>query len=139
MKRTVFYLTLGILILNGLTGTFAEENRNHPKRLKRSESFLGVHFDFHAGDDCTEIGKNVDREMIEYIIDQVKPREQLLSDYWSVIQEVTGDRCLLERTGLPGTELIITTLRSLRVYISAGSKQGTKHRPARWCFRNSDA
>ena len=74
MKRTVFYLTLGIIILfNGLSDTFAEEKRNYPKRLKRSESFLGVHFDFHAGDDCTEVGKNVDREMIEYIIDQVKP------------------------------------------------------------------
>jgi aminoglycoside 3-N-acetyltransferase len=29
------------------------------------------------------------------IIDQIKPREQLLSDYWSVIQEVAGGRCLL--------------------------------------------
>jgi aminoglycoside 3-N-acetyltransferase len=29
------------------------------------------------------------------IIDQIKPREQLLADYWSVIQEVVGDRCLL--------------------------------------------
>jgi aminoglycoside N3'-acetyltransferase len=29
------------------------------------------------------------------IIDQVKPREQLLADYWSVIEEVVGDRCLL--------------------------------------------
>ena len=52
---------------------FTEEKQNYPKRLKRSESFLGIHFDFHARDDCTEIGKNVDREMIEYIIDMVKP------------------------------------------------------------------
>jgi aminoglycoside 3-N-acetyltransferase len=29
------------------------------------------------------------------IIDKVKPREQLLSDYWSVIQEIAGERCLL--------------------------------------------
>ncbi len=46
---------------------------NPPPRLRRADSFLGVHFDFHAGDDCKEIGKNVEREMIEYIIDQVKP------------------------------------------------------------------
>jgi hypothetical protein len=26
--------------------------------LRRAESFLGVHFDFHAGKDCREIGKN---------------------------------------------------------------------------------
>ncbi|MBT4485648.1 MAG: hypothetical protein HOC71_18430 [Candidatus Latescibacteria bacterium] len=74
MKRTTFYLMLGVfLLLSKMTGVFAEENRNYPKRLRRSESFLGIHFDFHAGDDCTEIGKNVDREMIEFIIDQVKP------------------------------------------------------------------
>jgi aminoglycoside 3-N-acetyltransferase len=29
------------------------------------------------------------------IIDRVKPREQLLADHWSVIQEVASDRCLL--------------------------------------------
>ena len=28
-------------------------------------------------------------------MDQVKPREQLLSDYWSVIREIAGERCLL--------------------------------------------
>ncbi len=43
------------------------------KRLKRSESFLGVHFDFHASEDCTDIGKNTTREMIETILKRVKP------------------------------------------------------------------
>ncbi|NLO82347.1 MAG: hypothetical protein GX094_04715 [Clostridiales bacterium] len=43
------------------------------RRLKRSESFLGIHFDFHAGNDCTEIGKNTTREIIENIIKRVKP------------------------------------------------------------------
>ena len=43
------------------------------RRLRRSESFLGIHFDFHADDDCTEIGKNTTREMIENIIKRVKP------------------------------------------------------------------
>jgi hypothetical protein len=45
----------------------------HPKRLTRAESFLGIHFDFHAGPDCKEIGKNTTRGMIENIIDQVRP------------------------------------------------------------------
>jgi hypothetical protein len=45
----------------------------YPKRLKRAESFLGIHFDFHAGEDCTEIGKNTTRGMVEAILDQVKP------------------------------------------------------------------
>lgn len=44
-----------------------------PKRLTRAESFLGIHFDFHAGPDCTEIGKNTTRAMIENVIDQVRP------------------------------------------------------------------
>ncbi len=44
-----------------------------PRRLKRAESFLGVHFDFHAGPDCTEIGKNTTRESIEHVIDLVHP------------------------------------------------------------------
>ena len=43
------------------------------RRLRRSESFLGVHFDFHARHDCTEVGKNVTRKMIEDIIKQVRP------------------------------------------------------------------
>lgn len=43
------------------------------RRLKRSESFFGLHFDFHAGDDCTEIGKNTSREMVERIIDAARP------------------------------------------------------------------
>jgi hypothetical protein len=45
----------------------------YPKRLKRSGSFLGVHFDFHARDDGNEIGKRTTKEMIEKIIDEVKP------------------------------------------------------------------
>jgi hypothetical protein len=44
-----------------------------PRRLKRAESFLGIHFDFHAGDDCKSIGKNTTRPMIESVINQVHP------------------------------------------------------------------
>ncbi|HUS58427.1 MAG TPA: hypothetical protein VM141_07225 [Planctomycetota bacterium] len=47
--------------------------KEFPARLKRSESFLGIHFDFHAGDDCKEIGKTVTRKMIANMIDQVQP------------------------------------------------------------------
>ncbi len=44
-----------------------------PPRLKRADSFLGIHFDFHAGADCTEIGKNTTPAMVENIIDLVHP------------------------------------------------------------------
>jgi hypothetical protein len=44
-----------------------------PPRLKRADSFLGVHFDFHAGPDCREVGKNTTPAMVENIIDLVHP------------------------------------------------------------------
>lgn len=44
-----------------------------PKRLKRADSFFGLHFDFHAGADCTEIGKNTTPAMIEKIIAAAQP------------------------------------------------------------------
>ena len=44
-----------------------------PRRLRRAESFLGIHFDFHAGPDCTNVGARTTREMIAAIIDRVKP------------------------------------------------------------------
>ena len=42
-------------------------------RLTRAESFLGIHFDFHAGPDCTEVGKNTTTAMVEHIIATVHP------------------------------------------------------------------
>jgi len=47
--------------------------KTYPPRPRRSDSFLGIHFDFHAGDDCTQIGKDVTRPMVEQIIDAVQP------------------------------------------------------------------
>ncbi|MDR3197085.1 MAG: hypothetical protein LBU34_04365 [Planctomycetaceae bacterium] len=46
---------------------------DEPVRLRRNQSFLGIHFDFHAGTDCTEIGKNTTPEMIHTIINMVHP------------------------------------------------------------------
>ncbi len=43
------------------------------KRLKRADSFFGLHFDFHAGKDCTQIGANTTRRMIENVIAQTRP------------------------------------------------------------------
>jgi len=51
----------------------ADADETLPPRLRREDSFLGVHFDFHAGYDCTEVGKTVTPEMIERVIRQVKP------------------------------------------------------------------
>lgn len=43
------------------------------KKLRREESFFGLHFDFHAQDDCRDIGKNTTYEMVEKIIEKADP------------------------------------------------------------------
>ena len=44
-----------------------------PPRMKRADAFLGIHFDFHAGDDCSRVGERTTPEMVELVIDKVKP------------------------------------------------------------------
>lgn len=46
---------------------------DYPKRLRRDDSFFGLHFDFHAGPDCNQIGKDLTPQMIGKILDEVKP------------------------------------------------------------------
>ncbi len=72
-RRLFTALGLAALLWIALPPATAQTAANLPKRLKRSEAFLGMHFDFHAGDDCKEIGKRTTREMVTGILDQVKP------------------------------------------------------------------
>jgi len=44
-----------------------------PTRLDRAHSYFGLHFDFHAGPDCREVGKEVNEAMVNNLIDKVKP------------------------------------------------------------------
>jgi len=69
MNKVLF----AVCLLFQFSFAYAQVNEDYPERLKRSESFLGIHFDFHAGEDSKEVGKNTNREMIEYIIDMVQP------------------------------------------------------------------
>lgn len=46
---------------------------DNPPRLRRADSFFGLHFDFHASDDCTEIGRDVTPKMVHAIIDAANP------------------------------------------------------------------
>jgi hypothetical protein len=66
-------LCLGASLAVAAESQPAATGKTPPQRLSRAESFLGVHFDFHAGADCKEIGKNTTREMIENVINQVRP------------------------------------------------------------------
>ncbi|MBM3862281.1 MAG: hypothetical protein FJ395_21880 [Verrucomicrobia bacterium] len=56
-----------------LTGCAVQQDQPVPTRLKRADSFLGIHFDFHANTDCTNVGANTTPVMIENIIALVRP------------------------------------------------------------------
>jgi hypothetical protein len=44
-----------------------------PPRLRRSESFFGVHFDFHANADCTGIGGSLRPETLDKMLREIAP------------------------------------------------------------------
>ena len=44
-----------------------------PARMKRTDAFLGIHFDFHAGADCDQVGARTTPEMVRLVIDRVMP------------------------------------------------------------------
>jgi hypothetical protein len=67
MKKIPILMILSVLYAG--TMMWGQE----PERLRREQSFLGIHFDFHAGSDCNEIGKNTTPEMVQTIIDKVHP------------------------------------------------------------------
>ena len=69
LRSIVLSLLSSVSFLIFSASTRAEE----PKRLKRSESFIGIHFDFHANEDCKDIGANTTPEMVQTILDMVKP------------------------------------------------------------------
>jgi hypothetical protein len=80
-QRRVMRLLIAILMVPTLAAAAEDPSVEHvrydppryPPRLKRSESFLGVHFDFHAGPDCQEVGKRTTRESIERLLESVRP------------------------------------------------------------------
>lgn len=67
MKRTYVFILISVFYL-GVTLQAQE-----PQRLRRDQSFFGIHFDFHAGSDCNEVGKNTTPAMVQTIIDKVQP------------------------------------------------------------------
>ncbi len=71
MKNQIVFAWVMLLFLPA--DPIVAQESEYPGRLRRSESFLGIHFDFHAGDDCTEIGKRVTPAMVDSIVDIVQP------------------------------------------------------------------
>lgn len=73
MNRSSRRFLVTIAALGLLAGLANAADQAPLPRLKRADSFLGVHFDFHAGPDCTEIGRNTTPGMVENIIRQIRP------------------------------------------------------------------
>lgn len=64
--------TVCVVGLVPLFATAADATKE-PQRLRRADSFLGVHFDFHAREDCTAVGSNTTPAMVANMLDQVRP------------------------------------------------------------------
>lgn len=77
MKHSLTYI--GVIFLAfyfSTTNSIADDKNsadNAPQRLRRSESFFGVHFDFHAGKNVKNIGETTTPEMVQAIIDSLHP------------------------------------------------------------------
>lgn len=69
-KGIIVVLVLGVL---GIGATSCSTVLSGPQRLPRAEAFLGIHFDFHAGKDCTNVGQRTTPEMVSTIITKVHP------------------------------------------------------------------
>ena len=68
VKHSLFILPLFLLA----SGFLFAQNQE-PNRLRREDSFLGIHFDFHAGHSDKNIGQNVTEEMVDAIIEMIGP------------------------------------------------------------------
>jgi len=43
------------------------------EKLKRADSYFGIHFDLHASEDITDAGKSLTYEMVDTFLDRVRP------------------------------------------------------------------
>ena len=64
MNRRLMPLILFVALMGA---AFSQE------RPRRADSFFGLHFDFHAGANDTLIGKTVTPQMVQSLIDRVRP------------------------------------------------------------------
>ena len=71
LKRSLMVAVVFAVVSNILSP--AASAADAPPRKARADSFLGIHFDFHAGEDCNRVGERTTPEMVELIIDKVKP------------------------------------------------------------------
>ena len=70
MKKSILFLLFFFAITNLITN--AQSNKPAVK-LKRADSFFGVHFDLHASEDITDAGKTLTAAMIDTFLLKVRP------------------------------------------------------------------
>ena len=70
MKKTILFFLVIWVFSNGLAQV---QTSKPPVKLKRSESFFGVHFDLHASEDITDAGRTLTAEMIDTFLLKVRP------------------------------------------------------------------
>ncbi|MBI5388701.1 MAG: hypothetical protein HZA90_28905 [Verrucomicrobia bacterium] len=107
-------LCLGATVLPAAETQF--DNSKYPPRPKRADTFVGIHFDFHAGPDCKEIGKNTTPAMVESIIDLVHP------DYLQI--DCKGHRGLSSYPTKAGNQAPGFVGDPLRVWREATARRG---------------
>jgi len=71
--RHVLFAGVALLCSRAASSALANESGAQPPRLRRADSFLGVHFDFHAREDCTAVGSNTTPAMVARMLDRVRP------------------------------------------------------------------
>jgi len=71
LKGRFVRIVMGVLAVCLVGNACAEAGE--PARMKRADAFLGIHFDFHAGADCDQVGARTTPEMVERVIEKVHP------------------------------------------------------------------
>jgi hypothetical protein len=67
-------ITLTLLLIFGASiHIILAQSRLSTTKLKRADSFFGVHFDLHASEDITDAGKTLTAEMIDTFLLKVRP------------------------------------------------------------------
>lgn len=67
LKLTFLFLC-GLIYFSSIA-----QNEKPSAKLKRADSFFGVHFDLHASEDITDAGKTLTAEMIDTFLTKVRP------------------------------------------------------------------
>ena len=71
--RAAWGVALAFLCGACASGERTSDQGHCPPRLRRADSFVGIHFDFHAREDCTSVGSNTTPEMVAAVVDLLNP------------------------------------------------------------------